>query len=419
MTFDFKLLATDGRARAGVLTTPHGQVYTPALTLVATQGAVKAVSAQELLELNVQLLIANTYHLHLRPGAETVAQLGGLHRMMGWPRTTMTDSGGFQVFSLGSSIRDGVGKIGSIFPDEGRAAPPSLPKDAKSRVKITEEGVNFRSHIDGSPQTLTPESSVQIQAQLGADLIVAFDECTSPLDGYDYTKEAMERTHRWAARSLEAFDKYASDRQRMYGIVQGGAYQDLRETSVETIAGLPFWGYCIGGSLGKSKADMFQILDWTLSRLPAEKPRHLLGIGEVEDIFQSVARGIDTFDCIIPTRWARNGWLMLSPETARAEYPDDPGPDAHARSHLNILNAKHATDHAPIDPHCDCPTCQRYTRGYLRHLFKAKELLAYNLATVHNIRYYIRLMAEMRHAIAQGELDALYQTYIGQTLVGV
>ncbi|MBN1284919.1 MAG: tRNA guanosine(34) transglycosylase Tgt [Anaerolineae bacterium] len=412
MTFSFKTLHTHGRARTGTLTTPHGTVYTPAMTIVATRGTVKAVTARDLLELGVQLVIANTYHLMLRPGAETVETLGGLHEMMAWPRTTFTDSGGFQVFSLGSSIRDGVGKVGSIFPDEDEeSSRPAAPQGA-SLVKIDEDGVAFRSHIDGSPQRLGPESSLRIQAQLGADIVVAFDECTSPLDSYDYTKEAMERTHRWAVRSLDAFAKYGSGAQRIYGIVQGGAYEDLRVASAVTIGALPFWGCCIGGSLGKSKADMFDILDWTLPRLPPEKPRHLLGIGEIEDIFQSVARGIDTFDCIIPTRWARNGWLMLTPPAARAEYPDTPQP----RCHLNILNAKHDTDRAPIDPHCTCFTCRNHSRGYLRHLFKTRELLAYTLATLHNVHYYVQLMAAIRAAIARGELAALYHAYTGRTL---
>ncbi len=411
MTFSYKLLHTHSRARAGVLTTPHGQVYTPALTFVATRATVKGMRARDLLELGVQLLIANTYHLHLRPGAETVAALGGLHEMMHWPRTIMTDSGGFQVFSLGSSIRDGVGKVGNIFPGDDRSA-AQRTKGRQSLVKISEAGVAFRSHIDGSRQMLSPEASIQIQARLGADIVVAFDECTSPLDGYEYTRSAMERTHRWAERSLAAFEQHNNGAQRLYGIVQGGAYEDLRAASAERIAGLPFWGYCIGGSLGKSKADMFDILDWTLPRLPAEKPRHLLGIGEVEDIFQGVARGVDTFDCIIPTRWARNGWLMLSPRAAHAEYPDDPTP----KHHLNILNAKHAAAHAALDAFCDCPTCQSYSRGYLRHLFKTKEMLGYTLATIHNIRYYTRLMAELRQAIAQNALASLYQSYTGHTL---
>ncbi|GAB4435083.1 MAG: tRNA guanosine(34) transglycosylase Tgt [Anaerolineae bacterium] len=409
MPFDFTLHATHDRARRGTLTTPHGAVETPALAFVATQATVKAMDAAALEALGVQLVIANTYHLYLRPGPETVVALGGLHQMMGWPRPIMTDSGGFQVFSLGSSIRDGVGKVANIFPGESAPAPPP---NAQGLMKVTEEGVSFRSHLDGSPRTLTPESSIQIQAQLGADIVVAFDECTSPLDDYDYTKQAMERTHRWAARSLEAFARYGSDAQRLYGIVQGGAFRDLREASAAVIAGMPFWGYCIGGSLGKSKDDMFAILDWTLPLLPASRPRHLLGIGEVGDLFQGVARGIDTFDCIVPTRWARTGWLMLSPQAHReASSGSAPG-----KPRLNIFNAQYADDPAPIDPHCDCPTCQRYSRGYLRHLFKAKELLAYQLATVHNIAYYVRLMAQIRDAIVAGSLSELYFDYTGETL---
>ncbi len=408
LAFNFTLHATHRRARAGALTTPHGAIQTPALAFVATQGTVKAMSAADLEALGVELVIANTYHLYLRPGPDTVAALGGLHQMMGWPHALMSDSGGFQVFSLGSSIRDGVGKVANIFPGQDAPAPP---KDSRTLVKITEQGVAFRSHLDGSPHLLTPEASIHIQTQLGADLIVAFDECTSPLDDYDYTKEAMERTHRWAARSLEAFARHGSDAQRLYGIVQGGAFRDLREASAAAISAMPFWGYCIGGSLGKSKADMYDILDWTLPLLPADRPRHLLGIGEVEDLFQGVARGIDTFDCIVPTRWARTGWLMLSPQALREEHPKQP----LARPRLNIFNALHTDSPAPIDPYCDCPTCQRYSRGYLRHLFKAKELLAYHLATVHNIAYYVRLMAQIRAAIVEGTLAALYHHYIGET----
>lgn len=410
MTFNFEILKTHGNARTGRLTTPHGTVHTPAMTIVATRATVKAVTARELLDMGVQLVIANTYHLMLRPGAETIEALGGLHQMMAWPHTILTDSGGFQVFSLGSSIRDGVGKIGSIFPDEQPGQP--LARQGESLVQIDEDGVAFRSHIDGSPQHLSPESSIRIQTQLGADIIVAFDECTSPLDDHDYTKEAMERTHRWARRSLDAFEAHGSGAQRLYGIVQGGAYRNLRITSAQVIGEMPFWGYCIGGSLGKSKTDMFDILDWTLPLLPDQKPRHLLGIGEIEDIFQSVARGIDTFDCIIPTRWARNGWLMLSPEAARAEYPNAP----HAKHHLNILNAKHTADRAPIDSTCTCFTCQNHSRGYLRHLFKSKELLAYTLATLHNVHYYIQLMVDIRAAIAEGRLASLYQSYTGRAL---
>ncbi|MCA1554609.1 MAG: tRNA guanosine(34) transglycosylase Tgt, partial [Chloroflexi bacterium] len=362
-----------------------------------TPDDVKAVGAQ--------ILLANTYHLYLRPGAEVIADFGGLHQFMRWDRPIMTDSGGFQVFSLGSALRDGVGKIGDIFPDED-ARRIDRPVGAML-TKIDEEGVTFKSHLDGSPHRLTPASSIKIQAQLGADFILAFDECTSPLDDETYTRRAMERTHRWAARSWDAFAQFGREYQTLFGIVQGGAYRELREDSAQFIASLPFRAYSIGGSLGKSKREMHEILDWTIPLLPDDKPRHLLGIGEIDDIFEAIERGIDMFDCVSPTRWARNGSLLIHP-AANNVSPDE---KISRRGRLHLYNAQFARDHQPIDDSCDCYTCQRFSRAYLHHLFRAKELVVYRLASIHNLRFMSRMMQSIREAISAGRLLQLKAEY--------
>ncbi len=397
MPFSFEVRTRDNntRARVGILHTAHGDFETPAFMAVATQATVKALTSDDLETIGLQLLIANTYHLALRPGAERIAELGGLHAFMNWQRPLMTDSGGFQVFSLGAAIRDGVGKIADIFPDES-----SLPsrKESKGSVplcKIDNNGVTFRSHLDGALMRLDPERSIQIQHQLGADLILAFDECTSPLDTYEYTREALARTHRWAERCLEQHAKTRREYQSLFGIVQGGAYRDLREESARVIGNLPFDGLAIGGSLGKSKKDMHAILDWTIPMLPDDKPRHLLGIGELQDIIEAVARGIDLFDCASPTRWARNGALLVSRGIAE-----------NAEQRINISNARWAMDRAPIDPACDCYTCQHFTRAYLHHLHRAKELTYYRLASIHNLRFMMHFMRDLRTAIRTGEFSA-------------
>ncbi|MEW5718097.1 MAG: tRNA guanosine(34) transglycosylase Tgt [Chloroflexota bacterium] len=407
LTFEITSRAPTTRARTGVIHTAHGDIETPAFMAVATQASVKALTPDDLERVGLQLLIANTYHLALRPGAEKIAELGGLHAFMNWQHPLMTDSGGFQVFSLGAAIRDGVGKIADIFPDEDSAgeqrskdageknltsAPlhPRTPArvSATPLCKIDDAGVTFRSHLDGALVRLDPERSLQIQHQLGADFVVAFDECTSPLDSYEYTRAALARTHRWAERCLAQHAKTRREYQSLFGIVQGGAYRDLREESARVIGGLPFDGICIGGSLGKSKKEMHAILDWTIPRLPDAKPRHLLGIGELHDIVEGVARGIDLFDCASPTRWARNGALLVSREIAE-----------NAEQRINISNARFALDRAPIDPNCDCYTCRNFARAYLHHLHRAKELIYYRLATIHNLRFMMRFMRELREKI--------------------
>ena len=379
--FDVRASSPNHRARLGRIETPHGTIETPAFFPVGTQATVKTLTPDDLQAIGATAILANTYHLFLRPGADLVEKLGGLHRFMGWSGPIMTDSGGYQAFSLGLALEHGVGKIARMFP--GAAEAPTRPT-RKRLAKIDEDGVTFASHLDGSRQRLTPEISIRVQEQLGADLIVAFDECTSPLSDYTYTRAAMERTHRWAERSLAARTTLTTG---LYGIVQGGAYPDLREISARFIGGLPFDALAIGGSLGRSKEDMHQVLEWTIPLLPADKPRHLLGIGEPEDLFECVERGIDTFDCVAPTRLARHGSFYT----------------AHGR--LNIQNAVHREDSAPIETGCDCFTCRTFSRAYLRHLFVAEEILGYRLATIHNLHFIMRLMASIRQSIAADDFD--------------
>lgn len=406
LSFNIQSRDSNTRARAGVIHTAHGDIATPAFMAVATQASVKALTAHDLETIGLRLLIANTYHLALRPGSEQISKLGGLHAFMNWQHPLMTDSGGFQVFSLGTALRDGVGKIADIFPEEAEEqrskgpeenitpAPPSLRtpahKEGVPLCKIDDDGVTFRSHLDGAIMRLDPERSIQIQHQLGADFILAFDECTSPLDSPEYTRLALKRTHRWAERCIVQHEKTKRDAaaQSLFGIVQGGAYRELREESARVIGSLPFEGLAIGGSLGKSKREMHAILDWTIPLLPDVKPRHLLGIGELQDIIEGVARGIDLFDCAAPTRWARNGALIVSREIA--ENPE---------RRLNISNARYALDQSPIDPECECYTCKNFTRAYLHHLQRAKELVYYRLASIHNLRMITRFMQDLRAAI--------------------
>jgi len=398
----FQVLHTekDSHARIGELATPHGPVATPAFVGVATRGTIKAVEPRALVDIGLQILISNTYHLHLRPGEETIAALGGLHRFSGWGGPLMTDSGGFQVFSLGAGKEQGVGKIASIFPDEDHR--PSKRGVGRSLVRLSEMGAEFRSIIDGSPRTFTPESVIHVERKIGADILLPLDECTSPLHDKEYTRRAMERTHRWAQRAVAAErllrgdESYPNPQAVLFGIVQGGAYRDLREESARVIGGLDFPGFAVGGSLGRSKADMLHVLDWTVPCLPTDRPRHLLGIGEIEDIFAAVERGIDTFDCAAPTRLARNGTLFVR---------------GASRHRINLRNARFKTDDGPIDPACDCPTCKSHSRAYLRHLCIAGETSFYRLATLHNLRFLVRLMREIRAAIAEDRFAALARSW--------
>lgn len=390
-------------ARLGSIHTPHGDIQTPEFLPVGTLATVKAMSPRDLEGLQVQGVLANTYHLYLRPGAERVRRFGGLHKFMGWNRPIMTDSGGFQAFSLGAAREHGVGKIGGIFPNEGRPD-PGRTKSGEKLANIDEDGVSFRSHIDGSRHKLTPESSIAIQELLGADMILAFDECTSPMADYEYTEMAMERTHRWAVRSLEARTNPA---QALYGIVQGGEWEDLRHRSGSFIAGLPFDGFAVGGSLGQSKADMHRVLDWTVPHLPEDRPRHLLGIGEVSDLFEGVERGIDTFDCVLPTRFARTGHLLVPPGTE----------GIGRRGTLNMRHVRYADDAGPVMPGCTCYTCANFSRGYLRHLYLCEELLAYHLGSLHNLHFLLDLMRLIRAALADKSFPELKARWLANSAI--
>jgi queuine tRNA-ribosyltransferase len=352
--FSFSLTARDGSARAGVFSTPHGDLLTPIFAPVGTQATVKAVTPAQLAEVGAVLVLANTYHLYLRPGADLVADLGGLHEFMHWNRPILTDSGGYQVFSL-----------------------------AEMR-KIDEEGVTFKSHIDGSTQRLTAEFSIEVQQKLGADIIMAFDECAPPYDR-EYSQRAMERTHRWAERSLAA--KTRAD-QALFGIVQGGIFPDLRQRSAEFIASLGFPGHAIGGlSVGETKAEMNASLELVNAILPQDKPRYLMGVGSPEDIINGIRRGVDIFDCVLPTRLARHQAAMT--RTGR----------------VNLMNAAHTQDHRPIDENCACYTCRNFTRAYLRHLILAKEMLAATLISIHNLYMLLQLVRDARQAILTGEFE--------------
>lgn len=370
--------------RAGVITTPHGDIETPAFVVVGTKATVKALSPEQVATLGAQVTLANTYHLYLQPGDELVGQAGGLHKFMNWNGPMMTDSGGFQVFSLGAAF--GEGGV-SKFAKEGVQTKEKMEAEDQTAklAKVDDEGVTFRSHIDGSEHRFTPESSMAIQHNLGADIIFAFDECTSPSADYDYQKEAMERTHAWAKRSLAAHQKLGTDKQGLFGIVQGGRHQDLREESARVIGSMDFAGFGIGGSFDKE--DMGTAVGWVNSILPEGKPRHLLGIGAPEDLVLGVEQGVDTFDCVAPTRMARNGTLQLS------------------IGRINILNAEYRKDFRPIEDGCACYTCQNYTRAYLHHLFKAKEMMAGTLASIHNLYFSVNLVKRLRQAILVGNFS--------------
>jgi queuine tRNA-ribosyltransferase len=362
--------------RAGVLSTPHGEIKTPAFVAVGTKATVKSLTPEQVRELGAQVVLANTYHLYLEPGDERIAQAGGLHAFMHWSGPTMTDSGGFQAFSLGAAFGKGVSKV--VQGDIGGESDDT--QDAGALAAVTEDGVTFKSFIDGSSHTFTPEKSMEIQHRIGADIMFAFDECTSPVASYEYQKQALERTHRWASRSLAYHQAQpARERQALYGIVQGGRHKDLREISAATIGAMDFDGFGIGGSF--EKEDLDTAVGWVNAKLPEGKPRHLLGIGEPADLFGAVEQGCDTFDCVAPTRIARNGGLYT------------------ASGRINILNARFRDDKGPIDEGCGCYTCTHYTRAYVAHLFHAKEMLASTLASIHNLYFIVHLVERMRQSI--------------------
>jgi len=391
------------RARLGILRTRHGSVETPCFVPVATLASVRSLDYSDLASLGVQSVLANTYHLHLRPGDELIRRLGGIHKFMAFDGPVFTDSGGFQAFSLGFGREHNISKIGGVFPDPDKGSSTKAnPLRRENLTKITEDGVHFKSLQDGAWHFLNPEISMRIQSNLGSDVIMAFDECTSPLSDYDYTKTAMERTHRWAQQSL----KFHDPEQAIYGIIQGGWFEDLRAKSTEFTSSLPFDGIAIGGSLGENKQDMHKILNWVIPKLDL-RPRHLLGIGDVDDLFEGVERGIDTFDCVSPTRIARRGSLYITPRAGGCQKN---------KFRIDVKALRFKEDPKPIDPYCSCLTCQRYSRAYLWHLYHAKELSYFRLASIHNLHFMLRLMESIRESIVHGTFRELKELWLGKAL---
>jgi queuine tRNA-ribosyltransferase len=363
----FEIIKTQGAARAGIFHTPHGPILTPVFAPVGTQAAVKAILPRDLRELNATLVLANTYHLHLRPGSELIRDLGGIHCFMGWDAPMLTDSGGFQVFSLAEISR------------------------------IDADGVTFRSHIDGSRHRFTPEIAMQIQHNLGADIIMCFDQCPPPHDRA-VVQAAVSRTHHWATRCRQAHPD--DQRQALFGIVQGGIFPDLRAESARFLQTLAFPGYAIGGlAVGETKAEMYTMLDLTVPLLPADKPRYLMGVGEPDDLAQAIIRGVDIFDCVMPTRIARHGAALT--HTGR----------------INLRNQEFTRSEQPLDTGCACYTCQHFTRAYLRHLIRAKEITGFTLLTIHNLHFLIQHVRAMRDAILHdGDLAAYADAFLERYL---
>lgn len=359
--FRFDLIAEDGNARAGVFHTPHGDIPTPIFAPVGTQATVKTLTQKHLEELDAKLILANTYHLYLRPGDELIADMGGLHSFMSWDGPILTDSGGFQVFSL------------------------------SGMNEIDEDGVTFRSHIDGSTHRFTPERSIEIQENLGSDIMMAFDECAEPYDR-EYSEGAMQRTHRWAERCKEA---QTHQDMALFGIVQGGVFPELREQSAKFITSLDFPGNAIGGlSVGETKDEMHAMIEIVNAILPKNKPRYLMGVGTPPDLVQGVKRGIDIFDCVLPTRLARH----------KAAMTND--------GRMNLMNAQYARDERPISKSCTCYTCQNHSRAYIRHLLQVREMLAGTLLSIHNIHTLLTLVTQMREAIINGQFEDFSQRYL-------
>ena len=410
--FEIQKKLESSLARAGVITTPHGEIQTPAFVTVGTKASVKALTPEQLRDAGAQVVLANTYHLYLQPGDELVRDAGGFAKFMNWKGPSMTDSGGFQVFSLGAAYGKEISKVVSITDPSFMIPERSIGSEAPL-AKVGNDGVSFRSHLDGSLHYITPEKSIEIQHNLGADIIFAFDECTSPTENERYQSEALDRTHAWAKRGLEMHKKLeeqkkeveqnyknserftpegpyamknlqnsASLPQALFGIVQGGRSEVLRKKSAEIIGAMDFDGFGIGGSFAKE--DMETAVKWVNEILPEGKPRHLLGIGEPEDLFMGVENGVDLFDCVGPTRIARNGSVFTK------------------NGKINLNNAKFVNLFEPLESDCKCYTCTNYTSAYLSHLFRAKEMEAATLATIHNIYFITKLVSDMRSAIIDG-----------------
>lgn len=388
--FEILTRSNTSKARAGLLHTPHGVIETPAFVAVGTKATVKGVPVPMLRDAGVQTLIANTYHLHLQPGSDVVAESGGLHAFMGWNGPMLTDSGGFQVFSLGAAFGKNVSKVTKEDLMLDATVPSMYDPDIATQhgrlAVIDDEGVSFTSHIDGTLHRFTPERSVEIQHKLGADIFFAFDECTAAEADHAYQREAMERTHRWAERSLRAHRQNieAGKKQAIFGIVQGGRFEDLRRESARTLAMMDFEGYGIGGSY--QKLDLDTAVGWVTDHLPEEKPRHLLGIGEPEDLLRGIQQGVDLFDCVQPTRLGRGG-IVYGPRGVK----------------MTLAKAEYARDFTPIDAACSCAVCTQYTRAYLGHLMRAHEMLGGMLASVHNLHYVANLVRTEREKILSAQ----------------
>ncbi|PIZ57535.1 tRNA guanosine(34) transglycosylase Tgt [bacterium (Candidatus Torokbacteria) CG_4_10_14_0_2_um_filter_35_8] len=370
MKFILKKINKRNKARCGKLATPHGRIQTPFFMPIATKATVKTLSSEDLEDINAQIILSNTYHLYLRPGLKVLKEAKGLHNFMNWEKPILTDSGGFQVFSLA--------KIN----------------------KVSDEGVGFSSHIDGQYHFLTPEKVIQIQNVIGSDIAMCLDECVKLPATYNYIKESIERTTNWAYRSLKEKAKLGNKNQALFGIVQGGVYKRLRERSAKEIMDLDFEGYAIGGlSVGESRSQMYKVLDYTAPLLPENKPRYLMGVGTPDNIVEAVKRGIDMFDCVLPTRNARHGMLYVFSEDFAKNRKKDIFNFKKFYKIVRIGNKKYKTDFTSLDSTCDCITCKNYTKAYLRHLFSVDELLALRLATIHNLRFYLRLMERIRETI--------------------
>jgi queuine tRNA-ribosyltransferase/7-cyano-7-deazaguanine tRNA-ribosyltransferase len=386
-------------ARLGVLKTPHGEVMTPAIVPVATLAAIKALRSDEIAATGTQLLISNTYHLHLQPGEKVVRAAGGINKFMNWPKPTMTDSGGFQVFSLGFGRDLGVGKK-SIKYYPGKVERAIEKGNQPKYLKMTEEGVHFRSPLTGDELFLSPETSIAIQQQLGADIMFAFDECPPPGATHQYMKQSLARTHRWAKRSLDA----RTSKQALYGIVQGADFEDLRKEGARTIARMDgFDGFGIGGDIGESKDESRKILQWVIPLLDQKKPRHLLGMGHPEDIELIMKGGVDTFDCTVPTHYARRGIAFVSKRSGVRGSGVSASGQAH-EGRVDFTKAALLKDKGPIDAECECIVCQKYQRAYIAHLVRANEITGGALLTFHNLFFFNAYVAKMREKIAKGTL---------------
>lgn len=392
----FRIVKKDkaSRARAGIIKVKHGVIKTPAFSPVATKAVVKTLTSEALSEMGAEILMSNTYHLLLKPSTSHIKKLGGLHRFMNWGGPIITDSAGFQAFSLGYGIEHFTGKFGKYFPEDNPRAKKLQGRPAKKLAWVDDKGVYFKSIYDSTTHRLTPKDSIRAQEELGSDIMIALDECTSPFSDYNYTKLSLERTHRWAVECIKA--KKTS--QALFGVLQGSEFRDLRQHSAKFIGELAFDGICIGGSLGKSKADMHKILDWVIPHLPESKPRHLLGIGTIEDFFEATSRGVDMFDCVGPTRIARNGYCYIHPST---------GGTKENKFRIKITRPEFSGDKAPIDRKCQCRVCKSYSRAYIHHLFKANELTGLRLTSYHNVFFFLQLMREIRKSILQGKFSAL------------